>query len=139
MKNSDIEDYFTNHKLDYSNTVIARAIGDCMLEYAPTILPIAVNVVIGLTVFLLYQQRRKSGLELLSIAFFLNAIPDVVHLALGGPYFALRLMEQGFTEAEVGMVGMYLFLVRGAFKVLFVALVLVGIFKLARKDQTVSA
>jgi hypothetical protein len=110
-----------------------------MLEYIPAILPIVVNVVIGLVVFLLYQQRRKSGLELLSIAFFLNSIPDVVHLALGGPYFALRLMEQGFTVAEVGMISGYLFLVRAAFKVLFVVLVLVCVFKLARKDQIVSA
>jgi hypothetical protein len=109
-----------------------------MLEYISTILPIVVNWTIGLVVFLLYQQTRKSALELLSIAFFLNSIPDVVHLALGGPYFALRLMEQGFTVAEVGMVSWYLFLVRVAFKVLFVVLVLVGVFKLARKDQTVS-
>ncbi|MFX1265497.1 MAG: hypothetical protein ACFFH0_08955 [Promethearchaeota archaeon] len=110
-----------------------------MLEYVPTILPIVVNVAIGLVVFLLYRQRRKSGLALLSIAFFLNAVPDVVDLALGSPYFAYRLMMQGFTEAEVGMIGWYLFLVRVAFKVLFVVLVLVGALKLAKKDQPVSA
>jgi hypothetical protein len=105
-----------------------------MLEFIPLLFPIVLDVVIGIVTLILYQEIKRSGLAMIAVAFFLISVPDIVNLALGGPYMALRLRDQGLTAAEIGILNFYLFLVASAFHVVFAVLFLMGLFKLSRKS-----
>ncbi|MCW4019971.1 MAG: hypothetical protein NWF14_01900 [Candidatus Bathyarchaeota archaeon] len=78
--------------------------------------------------------NRKSGLALIGVAFFINAVPSVVNMALGGPYLTLRLIEQGYTIAEIGMLNFQLFLVNSAFEIIFAIIAMAGLVKLSRQS-----
>jgi hypothetical protein len=105
-----------------------------MLEFIPLLFPIVLDVVIGIVTLILYQEIKRSGLAMIAVAFFLISVPSIVNLALGGPYMALRLRDQGLTAAEIGILNFYLFLVASAFQVVFAVLFLMGLFKLSRKS-----
>jgi hypothetical protein len=78
-----------------------------MIEFTPYIFQISLSLGVGLVAIFLYTKSRKLGLALISIAFFLSAVPSIVHLALGGPYPVPRLLEQGYTAAEIGVFYFY--------------------------------
>jgi hypothetical protein len=103
-----------------------------MLEFMPFLFPIVLYIVIGIVAFILYQDTRRSGLVMIAVAFFLISVPSVVNLALGGPYMALRLHEQGLTISEIGVFNLYLFIFASAFHTTFAVLLLIGLFKLSK-------
>ena len=106
-----------------------------MIEFIPYILQISLSLAVGLVSVFLYSRNKRFGLALLSVGFFLNAVPSVVNLALGGPYLTLRLMDQGYTSAEIGVVYSYLFLFSGAIEIIFAVLVIAGIVELAKQQR----
>lgn len=69
----------------------------------------------------------------MSAAFFISAVPALVNLALGGPYFIPRLAEQGYTATEIGTVTFYLFAMSIIFETASAIIFLVGLFRLTRK------
>jgi hypothetical protein len=103
-----------------------------MIEFIPYIFQILLSLVIGLVTIFLHKESEKSGLLLISIAFFISAVPTILSLALGAPYLALQLMEQGYTAAEIGVFHFYLFLVSSAFQIVFAIFVIAGLVKLSR-------
>ena len=110
-----------------------------MLEFIPYIFPILMNVAVGLVILLLFLEKRKTGLEIISIAFFLNSLPNLVSLLLGGPYFALRLANQGFTAAEIGVFNLYLFLFSSGMYAIFALLVIFGVHSLSQGEYAAHA
>ena len=70
-----------------------------MLKFIPYIFQISLSLAIGLLAFFLYKESEKIGLLLISVAFFLSAVPSIVNLA----FLPLRLKEQGYTPVEIGV------------------------------------
>ena len=110
-----------------------------MIEFIPYVFAITLSLTIGLVSISLYRKSGKSGLALISFGFFLNAIPSAVNLAMGGPYLALRLMDQGYTTDEIGAIYSYLYLFGGAIQIVFAIVVIVGLVKLAKQQRNDSA
>jgi len=106
-----------------------------MIELIPDIVQILFPLAIGLVAFFLYTKNRKFGLALIWVAFFLSAVPSIVNLALGGPYLALRLMEQGYTPVEMAEFYFFLFLLRSAIQIAFAVLVIVGLVKISTEAK----
>lgn len=102
------------------------------IEFIPYIIEIAVPVAIGVLALFLYRTHQKRGLPLVAAGFFLSAIPAVVKLALGGPYWALWFRDQGYTTYQMGMIHLYLWIVGAAFQAVFAILVLAGLVQLSR-------
>ncbi|HKZ93166.1 MAG TPA: hypothetical protein VJ249_01115 [Candidatus Bathyarchaeia archaeon] len=103
-----------------------------MIEFVPDVVAILFPVLVGLVTAFLFKRNRKSGFALISAAFIISAIPAIVTLALGGPYFIVRLRTQGYTLEQIGVVSAYLFIVRSAFQAAFVILVILGLIKLSK-------
>jgi hypothetical protein len=103
-----------------------------MIEFASYLFQICLSFAIGLVALVLYRKNRKLGMALISIGFFLGAVPSIVKLALGGPYLSLRLIEQGYTAVEIGVFFFYLFLLNSAFQIVFAIIVMAGLIKLSK-------
>lgn len=103
-----------------------------MIEFIPYIIQILIPIAVGLVAASLFRQKRNLGLALMSAAFFVSAVPAVVDLALGGPFLAQRLHEQGYTAIEIAMFNLYLFILSVAFETVSAALFIVGLFKLSK-------
>jgi len=103
-----------------------------MIEFIPYIFQISLSLAIGLVAIFLYTESKRTGLALFSVAFFLSAVPSIVHLALGGPYLVLRLSEQGYTPVDIGMFQIYLYLFSVMFNVIFALFVIAGLVKLSK-------
>jgi len=103
-----------------------------MIEFVPYIVQILIPLAVGLVAAFLFRQKKALGLALMSVAFFVSAIPAIVSLALGGPFLTQRLHEQGYTAVEIGMFTLYLFAGSVAFEIVSAVLFVVGLFKLTK-------
>ena len=103
-----------------------------LLEFLPDILHVLIPGLVGLVAAFKYKQKKELGLALMNAAFFISTLPAIVNLALGGPYLAPRLTEQGYTVVEIGMINLYLFAMSIAFETVSAILFVVGLFRLTR-------
>jgi hypothetical protein len=104
-----------------------------MIEYIPDIIQILFPLAIGMITIFLYRKSQKSGLMLVSVGFFAGMVPSIVKLALGGPYWVLRLMDQGYTVYQVGLFHLFLWILGAAFQAVFAILVIAGLAKLSKQ------
>lgn len=104
-----------------------------MIEFIPYVVEILFPLVVGGLAFFLYRNSRKAGLTLVAVGFFLSVVPAIVRLALGGPYWALLLRDQGYTVYQVGMLQLYLWILGAAFQTVFSILVVAGLVKLSKQ------
>lgn len=103
-----------------------------MIEFIPYIIETIVPLTIGVLALFLYRTHQKRGLPLVAVGFFLSAIPAVVRLALGGPYWALWLRQQGYTTYQMGVIQLYLWIAGAVSQAVFAILVVAGLFQLSR-------
>jgi hypothetical protein len=103
-----------------------------MIEFIPYIIEMMVPLAVGVLALFLYRTHQKRGLPLVAAGFFLSAIPAVVRLALGGPYWALWLRDQGYTTYQMGMIQLYLWIFGAASQAVFAILVVAGLIQLSR-------
>ena len=106
-----------------------------MLEFFPYISHILIFLFIGIISLILYIVEKKFGLLFCCIGFFLMVLPDVASLALGGPYFAIRLIEQGYSAAQVGLFSIYLQTFTFIVEVISIVFIIVGLIKLAKLEK----
>jgi len=104
-----------------------------MIEFIPNIVEIVFPLAVGMSAFSIYQKSQKTGLMLVSVAFFLSAVPSIVKLALGGPYMILWLHDQGYTVYQLGMIQLFLWIFGAAFQAVFAILVIAGLVKLSKQ------
>jgi hypothetical protein len=104
-----------------------------LIAYLPDVIKVILPLIIGIVAIILYTQVRKMGFIFVGIAFFLLSIPNIILIALGGPFLVERLMNQGLTVSEIALYQFYIFLMSAAFGIAFTIMVIVGLY-LLRKD-----
>jgi len=103
-----------------------------LIEFLPDILHILILGLVGLVAAFKYKQKKELGLALMSAAFFISTIPAIANLVLGGPYLAPRLIEQGYTVVEIGMIDLYLFVMSIVIETVSAILFVVGLIRLTK-------
>jgi len=73
-----------------------------MIEFIPNIFQISLSLAVGLVAIFLYTKSRRMGLALVSVAFFLSAVPSSVHLALGDPIMFLGYWNRVTRRLRLG-------------------------------------
>lgn len=106
-----------------------------MIEFIPRIVEISFPLAVGLIVMRLHARTGRFGLKLISVAFFLSAVPGMVELGLGQPYLAFRLLNLGFTEYQVGLFHLFLWILSVTFQAVFAILTIIGLVKLSTETH----
>jgi len=104
-----------------------------LIGYLPNIIKVILPLVIGIVAIVLYTRARKTGFMFVGIAFFLLSIPNIILIALGGPYLVERLMNQGLTIPQIGLYQFYLFLMSTVVGIVFAIMVIIGLYMLSKK------
>ncbi|MEM2119046.1 MAG: hypothetical protein QW840_02865, partial [Candidatus Bathyarchaeia archaeon] len=102
-----------------------------MIEYIPDLFYLLISLAVMFVAVLLYKRTKKPGLVFIAFGFLFLAIPYIIDLALGGPYFYLNLEGAGYDITYIGMVSMYRFIFSLALHVVFAILVMIGLAKLS--------
>lgn len=106
-----------------------------MIEYLPDVLQVSFPLAVGVITVFLYRTSQKSGLALISVGFLASAVPGIVKLALGGPYWLVRLRDQGYTAYQVGLLNFQFWILGAALQAVFAILVIAGLVKLSRTHE----
>ncbi|MGD8505677.1 MAG: hypothetical protein PVF15_03325 [Candidatus Bathyarchaeota archaeon] len=101
-----------------------------MIGFIPDIVQIALPLAVGLVAIRLHRRTGRFGLKLISVVFFLSAVPSMVRIGLGGPYLAFRLMDLGFTAYQYGLFQLFLWILNATFQAVFAVLTVIGLVKL---------
>lgn len=96
----------------------------------PYVLEISLSLAVAIVAIYFFRKNRKSGLMLISVAFFLITIQGVLSLA-ANLYLFIWMRE--LRPQEIGWFSLFCSLLWGAFKVAFTALLITGIVKLSRQ------
>lgn len=106
-----------------------------LIDYIPFLIPMVLFALIGAFSLFWYTRTRKTGFVWIGIGFIVQIFPNLISLALGGPFLALRLYERGLNVSEIGRFLFLLYLVETAISIAFIVLVLVGLASLAKEDK----
>jgi len=107
-----------------------------LIEFLPFLIPISVSALVGIVSLFLYLDTKKTGFLMIGIGFMISALPNLVRLALGGPYLAVRLRERGLTTFEIGQFLFVLELINMSMVIVSALLVLVGLVLFMRNFKT---
>ena len=103
-----------------------------ILALMPELIEFTIPLVLGLMALYLYKKVGKSGLELISVGFLVETVPALIHLAtFGNPDFFSWLLSLDYTVQQISLIARLLFLVRAAFHITFLVLVLLGLIRVS--------
>ena len=108
------------------------------MPYLPYLPLLIFGVVGGIVSIYFYAEIKKAGFLLLGIGFILLAVPNLLYVALGGGNLPSILLGRGLTVAEIGLYLGILGLVNFGFQIVFIVLVLAGLFLLRREISKIT-
>ncbi len=115
---------------DYSAT-------ELILALVPGLFEFAIPLILGFIALYLYKKVGKSGLELISVGFLVEAMPRLIHLTtFGNPYFLSWLLSLDYEVQQISLISRLLFLVRAAFHITFLVLVILGLVRVAGNSHS---
>jgi hypothetical protein len=83
----------------------------------------------------LYHRVRRTGFLVIGISFLIGMIPNLVNLALGGPYLVETLLSRGWDVREISTLLSTLSVLQMSITVVSTILILVGLVLLARNSH----